>query len=71
MSASVTMQPVVKIGVPMQMLDGARADAPRLGGYDVSPDGKRFLMWKLVPQAPGEGTRAVLVQNWTAAVGRK
>jgi serine/threonine-protein kinase len=71
MSASVTMQPVVKIGVPAQMLDSARADAPRLGGYDVSPDSKRFLMWKLVPQAPGEGTRAVLVQNWTAAVGRK
>jgi hypothetical protein len=50
------------IGVPAVVLRDAPG-GPRLSTYDVSPDGRRVLMWKPVPVAPGQGERFVLVLN--------
>jgi Tol biopolymer transport system component len=36
--------------------------------YDVSPDGQRFLVIRRAPDAEADG--AVVVTNWTAALGR-
>jgi eukaryotic-like serine/threonine-protein kinase len=67
MSATVTVDSVVKLGPAEELFDDTGADAPSINGYDIGSDGRRFLMWKRVP---GEPPRAVLVQNWMAAVRR-
>ncbi len=36
--------------------------------YDVSPDGQRFLVIRRAPDTEPDG--AVVVTNWTAALGR-
>jgi hypothetical protein len=36
--------------------------------YDVSPDGQRFLVIRLAPGTEADG--AVVVTNWTAALGK-
>jgi hypothetical protein len=39
--------------------------------YDVSPDGRRFLVLKLAASAPSDvSTRLVVVQNWTEELKR-
>ena len=39
--------------------------------YDVSPDGRRFLMIKPVgPEQPSAPTRIIVVQNWTEELKR-
>jgi hypothetical protein len=40
-----------------------RIDGP-VRGYDVTPDGQRFLMVREVPQQPVRVSEIVLVQNW-------
>jgi hypothetical protein len=40
-----------------------RVDGP-FRGYDVTPDGQRFLMVRAVEQPPARITQMVLVQNW-------
>jgi hypothetical protein len=59
---SVGSGPAMAIGVPAVVLRDAPG-GPRLSTYDVSPDGRRVLMWKPVPVAPGQGERFVLVLN--------
>jgi hypothetical protein len=69
MSVPFTSTPVFKLGVPVQIVDESSPDAPTLGGYDIAPDGKRFLMWKAA-SAAGGGTRVVLLQNWKKALDK-
>ena len=74
------------MGVPIQsgatfiagsvqtVVSGADFSAPNTGRqYDVSPDGRRFLMIKEAPPT-GEGSAApvqlVVVQNWTEELKR-
>lgn len=60
--------PRISIGPPeVVLLD--RADGPRLGSYDVAPNGRRFLMYKPVAPTVSEGQRLVLVQQSIATVG--
>jgi hypothetical protein len=40
-----------------------RVDGP-FRGYDVTPDGQRFLMVREVPQPTARVAQMVLVQNW-------
>ena len=68
MAAPVTVDPTVTVGPAVTVYDSRDAAGPRPEGYDVSMDGKRFLMSKPVPPAPGEGPRLVLVQNWRQAL---
>ena len=69
MSAPVTVGAAVRTGVAAPLFDDAASNGPRIVGYDVAPDG-RFLMWRPIAPAPGEGSRLVLVQNWLAAMKR-
>ena len=47
-------------GKPQVVVDGQYWAGPSIRTYDVSPDGKRFLMVKETPEA----TRFVVVLNW-------
>jgi serine/threonine-protein kinase len=59
---SLATSPKISIGAPAVVLRD-NADGPRIGSYDVSPDGQRFLLWKPVPPKPDEGQRLVLIQH--------
>jgi Tol biopolymer transport system component len=61
--------PPISIGAPVVVFRDSPG-SPRLGTFDTSADGRRFLMWKPVPPRPGEGQRLVLVQHALAAAGR-
>jgi len=67
MAAPVTVDPALTVGPAVTVYDSSNPAGPSPAGYDVSTDGKRFLMSKPVPPAPGDGPRLVLVQNWRAA----
>ena len=59
-------------GSPVELFSGEYA--PSLGGrnYDVSPDGQRFLMLKVVAD-PGEApppARFIIVENWLSELER-
>lgn len=68
MSATVTVNPTVTMGPAVQLFEDGGPAGPRIDGYDVALDGRRFVMSKPVAPAPGEGSRLVLVQNWLAGM---
>ncbi len=66
--------PPLAIGAPTVLLKdgdtGAGSDRPlALIGFDVASDG-RLLMTRVVPAAPGDEARLMILQNWRAAIGR-
>ncbi len=75
-AVSVTTEPALTVGTPVQLFQGpyyvAPTGSPR-PQYDVTADGKRFLML-----APGSGadstqsqSRVVVVENWFEEVQSK
>jgi hypothetical protein len=64
MAVPMTTTPTLTIGTPKLLFEGPfRIDGP-FRGYDVTPDGQRFLMVRAVEQPPTRITHMVLVQNW-------
>jgi hypothetical protein len=66
--ASVTAAPL-SVGPPRTLMteSGTEVGAPTLSGFDVAADG-RLLMTRVVPAAPGDEVRLVLLQNWMRAI---
>ena len=63
MEVPVTLEPTVTIGAPRVVLD-ARAMRPFVSAFDITPDGKSFLMVQRA-QAPDQPTGMVsVVLNW-------
>jgi eukaryotic-like serine/threonine-protein kinase len=64
MAVAITTTPELSAGAPRMLFEGPfRIDGP-FRGYDVTPDGQRFLMVQEVPQTPARVSQIVLVQNW-------
>jgi len=64
MAVPVTTTPTFSVGAAHMLFEGQfRVDGP-FRGYDVTPDGQRFLMVRAVEQPPARITQMVLVQNW-------
>jgi Tol biopolymer transport system component len=64
MAVPITTTPVFSPDSPRVLFEGPfRIDGP-FRGYDVTPDGQRFLMVREVPQQPARVSQMVLVQNW-------
>ena len=64
MAVPVTTTPTFSVGAAHMLFEGQfRVDGP-FRGYDVRPDGQRFLMVRAVEQPPARITQMVLVQNW-------
>jgi len=64
MAVPVTTTPTFSVGAAHMLFEGPfRVDGP-FRGYDVTPDGQRFLMVRAVEQPPARITQMVLVQNW-------
>ena len=64
MAVPVTTQPVFTAGVPKILFEGAYYFGTPIRGYDVAPDGRRFLMVQLKDRPPLTLTHMILVQNW-------
>ena len=59
----------VTLGQPVTLFE---TDTPNLAeGFDVSADGKTFVMARPPEQAKGSDTRFILVQNWLAEFARR
>ena len=62
----------LEAGTPTLLFEGQFAVSTVSGGdawYDVSPDGKRFLMLKN-EERPSSSASIVVVQNWTTELRR-
>jgi hypothetical protein len=53
-------------GTPRKLFEGGYARTMTTGvrGYDVTPDGQRFLMVRPLDLPPEPATELVLVENW-------
>ena len=70
MAVPITTTPTFSVGTPRVLFEGPfRIDGPHRG-YDVTPDGQRFLMVREVPQQPASVSQIVLVQNWLEELKR-
>ena len=64
MSVSFTPGTRMAAGVPRVLFEGTFRGQANTRGYDVTPDGRRFLMVKPKPRPPSPVTQLVLVLNW-------
>jgi eukaryotic-like serine/threonine-protein kinase len=74
MMVPIELGPTLKPGVPVRLFTinrqtGFRSRARYLG-YDVSPDGQRFLMSVTPVEQERVASQIVVVQNWTSALKR-
>ncbi len=71
MSVAVTLQPGVSQGKPVVLFEGPWLASPQtLPNYDVSRDGRRFLMLKAADEDQGV-RQIVVVQNWLEELKRR
>jgi len=59
------------VGRPQPLFEGQYGMTSPIRGYDVSPDGKRFLVVRRVAAPPEAPQQFVLVQNWFAELNRR
>ncbi|HEX9564512.1 MAG TPA: protein kinase [Gemmatimonadaceae bacterium] len=57
-------EPTITIGEPRRLFGAADFTYPGGPGFDVSPDGQRFLMTRLVATAGGPREELIVVQNF-------
>ena len=69
MSVTVTPGSSPQLSEPVQLFTDTEGVKPTLSDYSVGSDG-RLLVSVLIPPPPGEGERAVVLQNWQALVAR-
>jgi Tol biopolymer transport system component len=70
MAVTVTPGPTPAFGPPRQLFTGRFAMNNPARGFDVSPDGQRFLMLQPRPRAPDVVTSMTVVQNWQEELRR-
>jgi hypothetical protein len=73
MSVPIQPGPTFAHSNPTMIFDGPYLAPNAARTYDVSPDGKRFLMIKEPPRQGGDAKaapRIVLVQNWVEELKR-
>jgi serine/threonine-protein kinase len=70
MAVPVSTGETLKIGTERKLFDGSfRTSGPGIRPYDVTPDGKRFVMIRQ-DSATTESPRLIVVQHWTEELKR-
>jgi hypothetical protein len=70
MAVPIATTPTFSVGAARVLFEGPfRTDGP-FRGYDVTPDGQRFLMVREIEQPSMRVSSMVLVQNWQEEVKR-
>jgi hypothetical protein len=65
MAVDVTTAPKFAAGKPRMLFEGPYRRSSPVRGYDVAPDGRRFLMVDTSrDQPPPPATEMILVLNW-------
>jgi Tol biopolymer transport system component len=63
-AVSVTTGPTFTAGTPRTLFEGRFNSNPNVRQYDVSPDGRHFLMLRALDRPALKLTHMILVQNW-------
>jgi serine/threonine-protein kinase len=64
MAAPITLGPPVTVGMPQKLFEGRFLISATGRGYDVTPDGRRFVMVQPRQELAMPATEVVIVQNW-------
>jgi Tol biopolymer transport system component len=64
MAVAITLRPGFAAGAPHMLFEGRYAQAANIRGYDVTPDGRRFLMVQDKERPATAAAEMILVQNW-------
>jgi hypothetical protein len=64
MAVNVGLRPTFTAGVPRQIFEGKYGASASIRSYDVTPDGRRFLMVQQKERPPVSASEMILVQNW-------
>jgi Tol biopolymer transport system component len=67
MQVTVRRAPLLRVSAPVRIIDAAITS--RWQGFDVSPDGKRFIA--IVSEVSADQTPLTVIVNWPAGVPRK
>ncbi len=67
----VTLAPTFSAGAPRVLFQGRFGATASIRGYDVAPDGRRFLMVQQKDRAPTIVSQMILVQNWFDELKRR
>jgi hypothetical protein len=70
MVVDITTQPTFTAGTPRVLFRREFVPGTPRQGYDVSPDGQRFLMPQAVEQETA-ATQLIVVQNWFEELKRR
>jgi eukaryotic-like serine/threonine-protein kinase len=70
MAATITTTPSFSIGTPRKLFEGIFTVSSGARSYDVTPDGRRFIMVQPHEQAPLPVSQIVVVQNWSEELKR-
>jgi serine/threonine-protein kinase len=71
MAVDVAARPTFTSGRPRMLFEGPYEPTPvTFPNYDVSPDGRRFLMLKPAEQQQTAATQINVVLNWTEELKR-
>jgi Tol biopolymer transport system component len=68
MAVPVTFRPTFTVGAPRQLFEGRFGATTGIRSYDVTADGKRFLMVQQKERPPVAAAEMILVQNWIEEV---
>lgn len=68
MAVSVTTQPQLAFGPPRRLFSGRYSLNAPVRGYDVMPDGQKFLLLQARERKPDVITQMNVVQNWVAGL---
>jgi hypothetical protein len=68
MVVPVTLRPSFTVGAPRQLFEGRYGATSAIRSYDVTADGKRFLMVQQKERPAIDAAEMILVQNWLEEV---
>lgn len=70
MAAPITAAPNFSIGTPRKLFQGIYTVSDGSRSYDVTADGRRFMMVEPGQQAPSPVAQIVVVLNWSEDLNR-
>jgi len=68
MAVPVTLRPTFTVGAPRQLFEGRYGATAGIRSYDVTADGRRFLMVQQKERPAVAAAEMILVQNWLEEV---
>ena len=71
MAVPITIRPTFTAGRPQVLFESPLPITAQVRGYDVTPDGQRFLTTQAIERPPIRPTQMVLVQNWFEELKRQ